>query len=74
MKAMEAVLDFGFNELNVHRVYAETISENKSAIALCQKMGFRHEAEFIHNRFFNNRWWNTSIYALLATEVSHNEA
>lgn len=67
-EAMQAIIDFGFNTLDVHRIYADTISENSAAVTLCQKLGFRQEAEFIEHRYFKNRWWNTSVFALLKRE------
>lgn len=67
-EAMLAIVDFGFNQLNVHRVFAETLSDNQAAVSLCHKLGFRKEAEFIEHRYFKNRWWNTSIFAMLADE------
>ncbi|WP_062267399.1 GNAT family N-acetyltransferase [Endozoicomonas arenosclerae] len=72
-EAMQSILNFGFQELNAHRIYAETISENRAAIALCEKLGFRKEAEFIEHRYFRNRWWNTSILALLSSEYLYNQ-
>ncbi len=67
-EAMLAIADFGFNHLNAHRIYAETISDNKAAIALCRKIGMRREAEFVQHRYFKNKWWNTSVFALLKSE------
>ncbi|UPQ90327.1 GNAT family N-acetyltransferase [Vibrio sinaloensis] len=63
-EAMQALLTFGFKQLNVHRAYAETISENRAAIRLCLRMGMRKEAELIENRYFKQKWWNTTILAI----------
>lgn len=67
-EAMSALLQFGFENLNVHRVYAETISKNRAAILLCKKMGMRTEATFIEHRFFKNQWWDTVVLAQLKRE------
>ncbi|MCG7499584.1 GNAT family N-acetyltransferase [Vibrio sp. Of7-15] len=67
-EAMSALLQFGFENLNVHRVYAETIAKNRAAILLCKKMGMRTEATFIEHRFFKNQWWDTVVLALLKRE------
>lgn len=64
-EAMDELIQFGFNELGVHRIYAETISENRSAIKLCQQLGMKQEAHLKHNRYFKNRWWDTVIMAKL---------
>ncbi|MGB7193462.1 MAG: GNAT family protein [Collimonas pratensis] len=68
LEAGNAVLAFGFDQRGVHRIYAETISENKAAIRLCKILGMRHEALFLENRFFQGRWWSTSVLAVLARD------
>ena len=67
-EAVSALASFGFNELGVHRIYAETISENSAAIKLCEKIGMRREALLKEHRYFKDRWWDTVILAVL-----HNE-
>ncbi|WP_070966259.1 GNAT family N-acetyltransferase [Vibrio sonorensis] len=69
-EAMSALVSYGFNTLGVHRVYAETISDNKAAIRLCRKVGMRREAEFLENRYFKGRWWSTTVMALLSSEFN----
>lgn len=72
-EAMQAIINFGFNTLDVHRIYTDTISENSAAIALCKRLGFRQEAEFIEHRYFKNRWWNTAVFALLKHEFTFKQ-
>lgn len=69
-EAIFALANFGFNELNVHRIYAETISENKAAIRLCEQLGMRKEALFKENRYFKGRWWDTVVLAVLKSELA----
>ncbi|WP_369959474.1 GNAT family N-acetyltransferase [Pseudomonas benzenivorans] len=70
-EAASALANFGFKELNIHRIYAETISENKAAIKLCEKLGMRHEALFKEHRYFKGRWWNTTVLAMLYNEFKN---
>lgn len=73
-KASEALLKFGFSELGVHRVYAETISKNLPAIKLCKSLGMRQEAHFREHRFFKTKWWDTIVLAILRSEwAKHNK-
>ncbi len=67
-EAMEALLEFGFDVHNLHRVYAETISENTAAIRLCHMVGMREEARFMENKFFKGKWWSTVVMAMLKSE------
>jgi ribosomal-protein-alanine N-acetyltransferase len=67
-EAAIALTNFGFNELKVHRIYAETMSANLAAISLCQQLGMRQEALFKKNRYFKARWWDTVVLAILRSE------
>ncbi len=69
-EAARALAEYGFCELNVHRIYAETIKENRAAIRLCMSLGMRKEAELVQHRYFKDRWWNTVVLAILKTEWS----
>ncbi|MDX1351464.1 MAG: GNAT family protein, partial [Thiomicrorhabdus sp.] len=55
-EAAVALADFGFSELNVHRLYGETISKNSAAIRLCKWLGMKKEAHFREHRFFKGQW------------------
>ncbi len=67
-EASYAIINYGFSSLSIHRIYAETISENKKSRALAERLGMRLEGEFKHHRFFRDRWWNTAVYAMLKDE------
>ncbi|MFM2586873.1 GNAT family N-acetyltransferase [Vibrio sp. TBV020] len=67
-EAMAALLSYGFEHLDVHRAYAETLSKNKAAIKLCQRLGMRIEAQFRQNRYFKENWWDTTVLAILRQE------
>ena len=68
VEAMSALINFGFHELEVLRIYAQTIEDNKPAIKLCQKMGMRAQEKLIKHRYFKDQWWNTIIFSLLKNE------
>lgn len=67
-EAMIALAEFGFSELGVHRLYAETISQNLAAIKLCQSLGMVEEGHFRQHRYFKHQWWDTVIYAIRVDE------
>ncbi|WP_394252251.1 GNAT family N-acetyltransferase [Vibrio profundi] len=74
LEAASALIEFGFNSLHCHRIYAETIADNKAAIALCRHLGMREEAIFKEHRYFKDKWWDTAIYAFLKSEWEQNLA
>ena len=67
-EAAQALIQYGFSYLGIHRVYAETISQNGAAIRLCQILGMKKEAHFRENRYFKNQWWDTVVLAILREE------
>ena len=42
-EASQVLLDFGFGELRLHRVYLHVFATNRRAVQLYQKLGFHHE-------------------------------
>lgn len=67
-EAARAVIGYGFRELGLHRVYAETLEENAAAIRLAEGLGMRREGTLRENRWFGGRWWNTAILSVLESE------
>jgi ribosomal-protein-alanine N-acetyltransferase len=67
-EAARAVIRYGFQELGLHRIYAETIEENAAAISLAKKLGMQREGILRENRWFKGRWWSTMILSLLESE------
>ncbi len=72
LEACQTIIDFGFKNLELHRIYAETISENNGAVALAKRLGMSVEGELRENRFFRDRWWDTVLLAILSSEWSHD--
>lgn len=67
-EAARRLIGFGFSSLPIHRLYAETNSENSRSRALAERLGMRLEGEFRQHKYFRGRWWNTAIYAVLKEE------
>lgn len=63
-EAGKAIIDFGLSQLGAHKVYAETVSENKAAIRLCRQLGMKIEEECKEDRYFKGRKWGTTVLAL----------
>ena len=67
-EAAALLLDLAFEELGLHRVYAELDPRNAASVALCERLGMRHEAHFRENMWFKGDWADTGIYAILEQE------
>lgn len=64
-EAMEVVLDYGFNKLDLHSIEAHVHPRNQPSINLLQKKGFIEEGHFKENVFFNGKFLDTAVYSLL---------
>ncbi len=67
-EAARAIVDFGFTQLGVHRIWATCIAENTASAHVLEKLGMRLEGRLRENEYFKDRWWDTLIYAILAQE------
>lgn len=67
-EAAREMLRFGFDDVNMHRIFATVIAENVPSIRVIEKIGLTYEASFRENQWFQERWWDTCIYAILEHE------
>ncbi len=67
-EAGRAMIAFGFRELDLERVYAETIPENLAALRLCRELGLRLSHALPAQRTFKGRSWTTVVYELTREE------
>ena len=66
-EAMEAVIAFGFNELNLHSIEADVNPENSASVRLLERNKFVLEAHFHENFFFEGKFLDSLIFSRLAT-------
>ena len=64
-EAVNKVLDFGFNEMQLHSIEGIIDPENHASEKVLQKNGFVKEAHFIEHLYYENRFLDTVIYSLL---------
>lgn len=67
-EALTLLLDFAFEELNLHRIQLNVFSYNKPAIGLYERLGFKREGvyrEFIHR---DGHRWDMYLYGILEEE------
>lgn len=55
-EAFQLLLDFAFNELNLHKVNLRVFSFNERAIKLYQKLGFIEEGKLTEQLYRNGSW------------------
>ncbi len=72
-EAAREMLRYGFEELEMHRIWAACLFENIESARVLERIGMRREALFREKHFFAGRWWDESVYALLASEWRQGE-
>ncbi len=65
-EAIDAVVNFGFNTLGLHRVEAITRPANTASIRALEKNGFMQEAHFKENIHWNGAFHDSLHFARLA--------
>jgi len=58
-RAARLAMDYGFNVLNLYKLYLIVDKENEKAIHIYRKLGFMMEGELIHEFFINGEYRNT---------------
>jgi RimJ/RimL family protein N-acetyltransferase len=67
-EALQALLEFAFGTLQLHRVHATTDPRNVNSMRLLEKLNFRKEGHLLENFWFKGAWVDDLIYGLLARE------
>ena len=72
-ETMRALLQFGFETLQMHRIIATCDPGNIGSERVMQKNGLRKEAYFVQELWQKGRWRDSLLYAILENEwFSHH--
>jgi RimJ/RimL family protein N-acetyltransferase len=67
-EAMELMLQFAFDEINLHRVFLSVFSYNERAIHVYKKLGFQYEGRYREHIERDGQRYDMLFYGLLAHE------
>lgn len=67
-EAAEALMEYGFASLGLHRTYAETSSANLASRRVTERLGMRQEGHLREAIFEDGEWLDMLIYGILADE------
>jgi len=68
--AVQMILDYGFNELSLHRIWVEVYEFNERTIKMLERNGFKKEGTIRHAVWRERKWWNSYLYSMLQSEFS----
>ena len=66
--AVNAIVDFGFAELRLERIWLNVWTENARARRAYEKAGFVHEGTVRHDRFEHGQYTSGDLMAILRAE------
>jgi len=62
---LKTLMEYGFEELNLHMLFCEIFKYNKAKISLFEKCGFKKEGALKHRVYRNGKYWDSLIYSIL---------
>ena len=62
------ILEFGFEVLNLERIYAKYYPENKASSRVMEKMGMKFEGTMRHEIFKKGKYFDMSYYGIIKEE------
>ncbi len=69
-EAVKLLLDYGFNKLNLKRIYLHVFATNERAINAYKKCGFRKEGVLREAAYINGRHIDANIMGILKREAN----
>jgi ribosomal-protein-alanine N-acetyltransferase len=65
------LLEFGFNKLNLHRIFSTCDPANTASAHVLEKIGMHYEGHFRENVYCKGAWHDELFYAILEKEWKH---
>ena len=66
------LVNWGFSELNMHRVVAFCHANNIASVRVMEKLGMHQDGRLRETRWLNGVWWDEYVYAILEKEWKNN--
>ncbi len=67
-EAARALLEFGFNQLGLHRIFATCDPENIASAHVLEKIGMQREGHLREHKWAKGKWRDSLLYAVLEQE------
>jgi len=64
-QALESVIHFAFNTLNLHRIEADVDPDNAGSLGILEKLGFQREGLFRDRWLLNGEWVDSVMLGLI---------
>ncbi len=67
-EAARALMDYGFNSLGLHRIHADTGTDNLASCRMMERLGMRREGLLRGAVYEEGQWVDRYVYGVLADE------
>lgn len=67
-EAARALVEFGFEQLGLHRIFAKCDTQNLASARVLEKAGMRREGHLRQDRLLRGEWRDSYLYAVLEQE------
>jgi len=67
-ETIKILMKYGFDELNLHRLWVEVYSLMKENIQLFKKLKFKEEGKLRQKLWRDGKWWDSIIFSKLSNE------
>jgi len=68
-EAVRLILEFGFGNLKLHRIYAKLFKENTGSVRVLEKCGFKLEGRMREERYRYGKWHDALRYGILDSDL-----
>lgn len=65
LEAVMTIVKFGLDNMNLHTIEAKISPDNRGAIFLLQRIGFRKEAHYVDRIYYNDKFYDMTVYTLI---------
>ena len=67
-EATKAIMKYGFEKMNLHRIEAEVIAFNEASIKMVESLGFVKEGTLREGKYSYGKYWDIYRYGILRSE------
>ena len=68
MSALKVICNYGFNQLNLNKIFTETFCFRKYHIEILKEYGFKEDGVLRKNQYIKDKYYDSIIHSILKSE------
>jgi RimJ/RimL family protein N-acetyltransferase len=65
------LFEYGFKELNLHKIWTEIYEYDDKKLKLYKEIGFKEDGRLRDNNYYNGQWWDSIMLSILKQEYNN---